>query len=459
MQKIKISDRTLCRSEADFGFKEKLEIARQLNRLKVDAIELPAIENPRADALLIKAIASFAKEPVLSVNAGTTKESIEAAAAALATAQKPELRIEMPVSTVGMEYTCHKKADKMAVTVKELIATAKSAVPSVEFCAIDATRAEPVALEAIIHSALEAGADKITLCDTAAEMLPEDFGAFVKSAAEKFNTEIGICCSDKNGLAAANTVTAVKNGAVCFKASVDGEEAPLSTTAAAMKNCAEAAGYELGIKYTEVKRIIGQINRIAGKSEAAVTANASSDDFMDFGADDSRESVMTAVLKLGYDLSDEDCDRVYEEFLRVAAKKNVGEKELDAIVASVALQVPAAYKLVSYVINNGNIISSSAQMTLERDGKPLNGIAMGDGPVASAFAAIEQITGKHYELDDFQIHSVTEGKQALGTAIVKLRRDGRIYSGNGISTDIIEAGIKAYLSAVNKIVYEEENAQ
>lgn len=458
MQKIKICDRTLCRSGADFGFKEKLEIARQLNRLKVDAIELPAIENPRADALLIKAIASFAREPVLSVNAGITKESIASTAAALATAEKPELRIELPVSTVGMEYTCHKKADKMAATVNELVAYAKGMVPTVEFYAIDATRADPAELEAIIKAALGAGADKITLCDTAAEMLPEDFGAFVKAAAEKFDTEICVCCNNKNGLAAANTVTAVKNGAACFKASADGEGAPLSTVTAAMKNCAEAAGFELGIKYTEVKRIISQISRITGKSEAPATTAATDGDFMDFGADDSRESVMTAVLRLGYDLSDEDCDRVYEEFLRVAAKKNVGEKELDAIVASVALQVPASYKLVSYVINNGNIISSSAQMTLERDGKPLSGIAMGDGPVASAFAAIEQITGKHYELDDFQIHSVTEGKQALGTALVKLRSEGRLYSGNGISTDIIEAGIKAYLSAVNKIVYEEENA-
>ena len=121
-----------------------------------------------------------------------------------------------------------------------------------------------------------------------------------------------------------------------------------------------------------------------------------------------------------------------------------------------ALQVPATYKLVSYVINSGNILPASAQITLEKDGESLQGISIGDGPVNSAFLSIEQIIGSHFELDDFKIKSVTEGKEAMGQAIVRLRQNGKLYSGNGISTDIIEASIKAYLNAVNKIVYEEE---
>ena len=169
---------------------------------------------------------------------------------------------------------------------------------------------------------------------------------------------------------------------------------------------------------------------------------------------DDQETVISAVTKLGYDLSEEDQKKVYEEFLRVAKKKNVTSKELDAIVASAALQVPATYKLISYVVNNGNIISASAQITLEKDEKQMQGICVGDGPVDAAFRAIDQIIGHHYELDDFQIQSVTEGKEAMGSALVKLRADGKLYSGNGISTDIIGAGIRAYLNAVNKIVYE-----
>ena len=160
---------------------------------------------------------------------------------------------------------------------------------------------------------------------------------------------------------------------------------------------------------------------------------------------------------MGYDLTEEDCVKVYEEFLRVASKKTVESKELEAIVASVALQVPPTYKLASYVINNGNIISSSAQITLEKNGEIMQGICLGDGPIAASFLAIEQIIGYHYELDDFQIQSVTQGKEAVGNALVKLRQGGKLYSGNGISTDIIGASIRAYINAVNKIVYEEEN--
>ena len=460
--KIKIADKTLCKEGNAFSFKEKLEIARQLEKLNVDVIELSEIENTKADTLLIKTVASFVKNAVISVATGMNKEGIEKAANALSTSKNPRLRIELPVSTVGMEYTCHKKADKMAVMVKDLVSFAKEKIADVEFCAVDATRAEENELINIINSAVEGGADKITLCDTAAEMLPDAFGAFVKSITEKFegkNISFGVCCNNKNGLAAANAITAIQNGAVYFKTDVKGNEIPLETISAIMKNCGEKYGFKTNIKHTELGRIIGQINWIIGSSKTSgVSVNQKTDNtVITFNADDTKESVITAVLNLGYDLSEDDCNKVYEEFLRVAEKKNVGETELEAIVASVALQVPSTYKLISYVINNGNIIPATAQITLEKEGETLQGISIGDGPIDSAFLAIEQIIGAHYELDDFQIQSVTEGKQALGSALVKLRRDGKLYSGNGISTDIIGASIKAFLSAVNKIVYEEAN--
>ena len=128
---------------------------------------------------------------------------------------------------------------------------------------------------------------------------------------------------------------------------------------------------------------------------------------------------------------------------------------MEAIVASVALQVPAAYQLVNYVINTGNIITASAQITLEKDGKPMQGVCIGDGPIDAAFRTVDQIVGTHYELDDFQIQAVTEGKEAVGQALVKLRNRDRLCSGTGISTDILGASLRAYLNAVNKIIYEE----
>jgi 2-isopropylmalate synthase len=168
-------------------------------------------------------------------------------------------------------------------------------------------------------------------------------------------------------------------------------------------------------------------------------------------------AMMKVVAELGYDLSEDDGAKVYEAFTRIASKKeSVSVKELDAIVASAALQVPPTYKLQSYVINSGNTIMATSHMRVEKDGQIIDGLAAGDGPIDASFFAIEQIVGSHYELDDFQVQAVTEGREAIGETVVRLRSaSGKVYSGRGISTDIIGSSIHAYISAVNKIVYEE----
>ena len=172
-------------------------------------------------------------------------------------------------------------------------------------------------------------------------------------------------------------------------------------------------------------------------------------------AKDDISTVEKFIKKLGYDLSDEDLSKVYETFIGLAEKKTVGTKELEAIIASTAMQVPPTYKLVSFVINSGNTINATANIHFKKNEEDLFGLAIGDGPIDASFFAIEQITGQHYELDDFQIQAVTEGREAMGSSLVKLRFNGKIYSGNGISTDIIGSSIRAYLNALNKIVFEE----
>ena len=453
--RIKIFDRTLCRDDRTFSFKEKIEIARQLEKLKVDTVEIGEIDNIKRDTLLVRTVASFVKNAVLSVAGGFSKEGIDNAVNALNTANKPRIRIELPVSTVGMEYTCHKKAPKMLEYIKELVGYASEKCSDVEFCAVDATRAETDFLKEVIATAYSAGAKIVTICDTAAEMLPDNFGEFIKEL--KTDGEIGIMCDNKNGLAVADAVIAIKNGANIIKTSVGGREIPLGTFASVIKNCGNGCSIESGIKITESGRIIKQIGWITDnvKNEKTAVLTAQEENGMELDANDDSDTVLSAVMKLGYDLSEEDSAKVYEEFLRVASKRKVTLTELDAIVATVALQVPPTYKLVNYVVNSSNVITSSAQITLQKNGENLQGISIGDGPIDAAFLALEQITGTHFELDDFQIHSVTQGKEAMGNALVKLRKEGKLYSGNGISTDIISASIKAYINAVNKIVYEE----
>lgn len=459
MERIIIADTTLIQEESKYSFKEKIEIARQLEKLNVDVIELPEIINEKADILLVRTISSFVKNGVLSIGAGKTKESVDNAIKSLSFAKKGRIRIELPISPVGMEYICHKKAPKMLAWIEEIVSYAKENYQDVECSLEDATRADEGFIEKAINSAVKAGATSVTVCDTAGLLMPDCFGKMVANIAKDVQIPVGVMCSDNNGLAVANALMAVKNGAKCVKTSVCGDITSLDIFANMIKNCGESFGMEIAVKQTELHRIVKQISWITDNSKniaKQVVAFMGDNSGLKLDANDDQDTVSQAVVKLGYELSQEDNVRVYEEFLKVAQKKGVvGAKELDAIVAIIAMQVPTTYKLISYVVNNGNVITSSAQLTVEKDGAKLHGVSIGNGPVEAAFLAIEQITSRHFELDDFQIQSVTEGNKALGQAVVKLRANGKLYSGNGLSTDIIGASIKAYLSAVNKIVYEE----
>ena len=458
MKQIKIADATLCRENSHFSFKEKIEIARQLENLNVDVIEFPEIVNAKADILLIKTVSSFVKNSIISVAAGVGADSVENAIASLTNAKNAQVRIELPVSPVGMEYTCHKKPDKILAHIENAITTAKQTVANVEFCAVDATRAEADFLKNAIITAINAGATSVSVCDSAANMMPDDFAAFASNIIAYCTVPVGVKCDNKNGFAIAQAILAVKQGVNIVKTAVDGATISLETFANMVKNCGNDYNFTSNIKTTELHRIVKQIRWATGAAQNSNTAIKTTDDTgVHLDKNDDIEAVSTAAAKLGYDLSEDDKAKVYEEFQRVAAKKNVGYKELEAIIASVALQVPATYSLVNYVINTGNIIPASAQITIKKADEQIQGICIGDGPIDAAFLAIEQIIGHHYELDDFQITSVTEGKEAMGSAIVKLRSGGKLYSGNGISTDIISASIRAYINAVNKIVYEEAN--
>lgn len=458
---MRIADRTLCRENCTFSFKEKIEICRQLEKLKVDIIELPAIENPKTDILFVRTASSFVGNCVLSVGVGMTSESFEGAVQAISAAKQARLRIEVPVSPVGMEYAAHKKPPKMLEWVSATVAKAKAVCGDVEFCAIDATRAEPTFLTAILTAAKEAGATAVTVCDSTGEKMPDEFAEFVKNVTETVSVPVGVSCDDQNAMAAASAILAVRAGADTVKTAVDGTCVSLEAFCGIIRNCGNHYGFAARIQITEYHRVVRQISRIvAGKGMdrgASVNIASLAEAGLTLDAQDDQSAVAAAVAKLGYDLSDEDMDAVYNEFIRVAAKKTVGAKELEAIVSGVAMQVPPTYTLVSYMVNSsgGNALAASAQIVLDKKGEQLQGICMGDGPIDAAFVALEQIMGCHFELDDFQIQAVTEGKEAMGSALVKLRADGKLYAGTGISTDIIGASIRAYLNAVNKIVFEQ----
>ncbi len=468
MKTVKIADITLRQIMSDkkstISFKNKIELAKLLDKLKIDTVETGMVDGGKTDELLVRTIALTVKNCTLSCPTGITEKELEKAYECIKDAKKPRLNVRIPVSPVQMEYQCHKKPAALIELIASLVKKAKELCADVEFTAVDATRCDKDFLCKAIETAINAGANIITVCDTAGTMFADEFGSFISdihaSVPALENVALSIEANNSISMASACAFAGIKAGAEEIKTTVDGNEFPgIESIVNILKARGDSCDIHTNVKATEFKRVLSMI-------ESAISSGTSHSSMFDSSENEHDSMVLTegddisivskAIRELGYDLSENDTANVFEAFSRVAKKKkSVTAKELDAIVASVALQVPATYKLDSYVINSGNIISATANIKMKKDDKELVGVSIGDGPINAAFMAIEQIVGCHYELDDFQIQSVTEGKEAMGSAIVKLRSNGKVYAGNGISTDIISASIRAYVSALNKIVYEE----
>ncbi len=471
MQFIDVCDVTMknmCKdSELVLSFREKIELAKLLDRLKVSAIDLPHIENVKVDSLLIKSVASAVKYCAVAVPVIFEEGGAEAVWNAVKEAKRPVMQVECPVSAVQMEYFHHKKPEAMLEIVRKAVTECRRYCPEVEFVAQDAARSEKGFLADIINAAVEAGANAVTVCLSSGSMLPDEFGGFIKELTETVpslsGVRLGVYCSNELAMADACAVEAIKYGACAVKAVSCGCGAvSLQNIVKILSSRGDAMGKGVGVKVTEINRVVSQIALMcrSDRSRTSPFENGVMDkDEAVLSAADDVEQLSRVLARGGYQLSDEDISEVFKAVGEIFAHKDrVTVKELDAIVAVRAMQVPPTYVLDSYVINSGNVISATSHLRLLKNGELLEGFCMGDGPIDASFLAIEQIVGRHYELDDFQIRAVTEGREAMGESVVKLRSGGKIYSGRGISTDIIGSGISAYINALNKIVYEEAEA-
>ncbi len=468
MRTVKISDTTMKQSgrQVDFSlsFKEKIELSKLLDRLGLSVIELTEISNVKIDSLLIKSIASAVNSSILAVPVSLGGDTIDITWQALKDAKHPRLQVYAPVSSVQMEYLFHKKPDAMVSAVADTIRACKAVCADVEFIAGDATRSDESFLYKVLDAAIAAGATTVTVCDDAGALLPDEFSAFVGNLQAGVpvlnNVALGVACDNGLFMADACAVAALKAGAAEVKAATY----PVTTASVAhIATVLNAKGSALALSSTvdttRLHRTAEQVARLCQSSKEkkpAVPSTLDDSAALVLTARDDAATVAKAAQKLGYDLSQEDTLSVYAAFSRIAAKKEkVGALELEAIVAAAAMQVPPTYVLDNYVITAASATSSSAHMKLLEGDKVLEGVSLGDGAIDAAFHALEQITGHHYELDDFQIQAVTEGREAMGQTVVKLRAGDKVYSGRGISTDIVGASIHAYLNALNKIVYEE----
>ncbi len=469
MSIVRINDasmRQITKSGANkLSFKNKLELAKLLDRLGVSVIELDAVNEVKADSLLIKSIATAVKNSIVAVPVELNKDSVDITWNALQTAKKARLVVEAPVSTVQMEYLYHKKPKAVIEAVKDTVAHCRELTNDVEFVANDATRSDESFLYEIVKEAVNSGANTVTICDAAGSMLPDEFAEFIENLVnnvpEIADVTLSVSCSDKLSMANACTVEAVRKGAREVKVAVCAMNEVASLPAVVSVLSAKGSEFEAecAVQTVELNRVVSQIEWLCFGEQSKTSpfdSGVRDEDNIILSSHDDISAVLKAVEELGYELSEEDGNAVWEAFRQIAERKEqIGSKELDAIVASAAMQVPSTFKLDSFVINSGNIISATAHVTLIKDDKKLDSVALGDGPVDAAFLALEQIAGTHYELDDFQIRSVTRGHEAMGETVVRLRSNGKLYAGRGISTDIIGASIRAYVNALNKIVYEE----
>ncbi len=470
MKEIKIADVSLREqsnsTNSEVNFKEKIEIATMLDELGVDTIETAPIGNGKSDIIFLHTLAPLLKKSALSCPIGLEPGMLADTWEAVKTASKPKLNVMAPVSAVQMEYHFHAKQPVMLEKIAMQVKACAEVCQDVELTLIDATRAEKDFLAQAIQCGIENGAKTITVCDTAGAMFPSEFKVFLEGLYEAVpglkDTELSVEYSNDLHMAAACSFACFQAGAVQIKTTCTGSScANLRSLGQIFRAKSSETGYSCGLNMTTLENTTGKIIKLLEGSknqQTEIKATVTNLKNVHLDGNDSKETVSKAVKEIGYDLTERELDDVMKELKRVSSKKSkyVEHKELTAIVNNVIEKVPETYTLDSFVITSGNEINASAHVILEYKGKIVKECNFGDGPISAAFNTIEKITGKHYELDDFQIKSATEGAEAMGTTVVKLRNGGKVYKGTGNSTDIVGASIRAYIDALNKICADEE---
>jgi len=474
---IKIADISLRESEevhaARLSFKERLETAKLLEKLRIDVVETGPVGVAPADAAFIRTLASTLEHSAVCVPVSLDRLEADRAWDALSKAKKPRLNLMVPTSTVQLEYLQQIRPEAILPLVGEITAHCASLCPDVEFTAVDSVRSEPGFLAAVLKAALAAGAKTITLCDSVGELLPEELLGFVSSVYSSVPELKGAALSlhfrDNLGLASAAALVGIRSGARQIKVSSGLNSGTLSLERFlnVLKVRGETLGISSNINATALQRTSSRLAALAGAGGAgsggAGTASSSRtgeaaggkrDEDAGLGAGTDIGGLRSHIASLGYDVSEDDLGRIFTQFQDIASNKKVVDRDVEALIAETAGQAPPTYQLHNYVINSGSAIAATAYIELTKYGAVSKAISDGDGPIDAAFRAADQIFGTRYELEEFQIHAVTGGREAMGDALIKLRYGGKLYSGRGVSTDIVGASIRAYLSAVNKIMYD-----
>ncbi len=496
-KKISFFDTTLRDGEQSPGCsmnkREKLILAKQLQRLGVDVIEAGFAAASEGDFESVQAIADEIKNSTVAVLARAVKGDIDRAWEAVKGAAKPRIHIFLATSPIHMEYKLKKKPNEVAKMAEEMVRYAAGFCSEIEFSAEDATRSEPEFLAEVFDRVIMAGAKIINIPDTVGYAMPNEFYDFIMEIRRRSKyldtVQTSVHCHNDLGLAVANTLSALRAGVTQFECTINGigeraGNAALEELVMALEVRRDVYGFDFNINIQEITKTSNLLSSITGvhvqPNKAIVGANAFAHESgihqhgvlakretyeimtpesvglttgkLVLGKHSGRHAFRDKVESMGYDLPEEEFNEAFEKFKTLAdQKREVFDRDIEAILTKGIYGEDAKYKLNRFVINAGNTITTTASVVLNIDGEDREGISFASGPIDAAFSAIEKCLDKDILLEDYSLQSITEGTDALGFATVKLRYDDDHYIGRGVSIDVIEASINAYIDAINRI--------
>jgi len=498
MDKIIIFDTTLRDGEqapgASLNPKEKMEIAHALADLGVDVIEAGFPISSKGDLASVKQIARAIKGPVIAGLARAIKKDIDASAEAVKYAKKPRIHVFLATSKIHMQYKLKKAEEEILRLAIESVKYAKKFCQDIEFSPEDATRSDRQFLFKVVESVIDVGATTVNIPDTVGYALPVEYGNLIKAIKENVpnidKAIVSVHGHNDLGLAVANSLEAIKNGARQVECTINGigeraGNASMEEIVMTMRTRRDIfADLQTQVKTNQIYKISRLVSKLTGfavaPNKAIVGGNAfrhESGIHQDgvlkerstyeiikpedvgftgtgivLGKHSGRHALAERLKELGFSLTHEQLDKISERFKALAdKKKNIFDDDLISIVEDETHLIKPIWKLESFVINSGTNITPTASVSLKFKNKIHSGQSVGDGPVDACFKAIDKITGIKVELQDYHIEAVTKGKDALGEVSLKLKAKGRLVTSRGSSTDIIEASVRAYINALNKI--------
>ncbi|MDR0316469.1 MAG: 2-isopropylmalate synthase [Treponema sp.] len=500
-RRIRVFDTTLRDGEqapgCSMNLPEKIEVAKRLEKLGVDIIEAGFPISSPGDLESVRAIAGIVKNCAVAGLCRCLEKDIDAGKEALAKAASPRIHVFLATSPVHMEYKLKMTPEQVLEHAVASVKYAKKFCNDVEFSAEDAFRSDPDFVCKVFGEVIKAGALTVNFPDTVGYAMPAEFGERIRYIKEHTpgmeKAALSVHCHNDLGLAVANSISAIANGADQVECTINGigeraGNASLEELVMALKVRHDLFSAETGIDSTQIysaSRLVTQVTGVkvqpnkaivgdnafaheAGIHQHGVLAKRETYEIMTpesvgitpnrmvLGKHSGRHAFEERLKDMGLSVDAETLDKIFAEFKNLADKKKVvSDRDIEALVMDKAVSVPETWKLDHWAVNTGSALGASGVIRLQhKDGRHEKLVCLGDGPIDSIFKAINQIIGKEPELELYEIGAITGGSSSQGETMVKIAMDGRRWNGRGVSTDVIESSIKAYLAAVNAMEWD-----